>query len=66
MSIYSPGWNRIRRGKSSSRPASMSNIRTYFEKWLKNEKFDVGPTRFKPGPMLFMVARTAEKFVAKS
>lgn len=52
-------------GNSSKRPASISNIRTYFEKLEKTEKFCVGPTISKPGPMLFSVAATAVKLVVK-
>ena len=35
------------------------------EKGEKMEKFCVGPTISKPGPMLFNVAATAVKFVVK-
>ena len=57
------GWNRISRGKSSRRPASISNISTHFEKMEKCAKFWVGPTISRPGPILFNVAITAVKFV---
>ena len=53
-------------GKSSSLPASMSNIKTNLLSGEKRLKFCVGPTRFKPGPMLFMVVATAVKFVIRS
>ena len=53
-------------GNSSNRPASMSNIRTYFDILLKNPKFCTGPTWERPGPILFIVAATAVKFVEKS
>ncbi len=56
----------IKIGKSSSRPASISIIITNFEKALKIEKFCVGPTKPKPGPMLFKVAITAVALVVKS
>lgn len=52
-------------GNSSKRPASISNIRTYLEKLEKMEKFCVGPTISKPGPILFNVAATAVKLVVK-
>ena len=60
------GANRRSMGKSSKRPANMSNISTYLEKSEKNPKFAEGPTRFKPGPILLMVAVTALKLVKKS
>ena len=53
-------------GKSSSLPASMSKVRIKVEKLEKEEKFWVGPTASSPGPILFKVAATAEKFVIKS
>ena len=43
-------------GKSSSRPASMSNISTHLDRGLNNAKFWVGPTSSSPGPILFRVA----------
>ena len=58
--------NRIMSGKSSSLPASMSKISTTLESGEKIEKFCAGPTRFKPGPMLFRHETTAVKFVVKS
>lgn len=53
-------------GKSSSRPASMSNISTHLDRGLNNAKFWVGPTSSSPGPILFRVASTAVKFVVRS
>ena len=52
-------------GKSSSLPASISKIRTTFEKGEKNPKFAVGPTDSSPGPMLLRQDATAVKLVAK-
>ena len=52
-----------RSGKISSRPASISKIRTNFENMLKPPKLQVGPTASSPGPMLLKQATTAEKFV---
>ena len=52
-------------GNNSKRPASISNISTYLEKSEKIEKFCVGPTSSKPGPILFNVAATAVKLVVK-
>lgn len=56
----------MRRGKSSSLPASISNIRTHLENPVRIPKLQLGPTSDSPGPILFNVARTAEKFVVKS
>ena len=53
-------------GNSSRRPASMSKIRTSLEKSENMEKFPLGPTRERPGPMLLSVAATAEKLVIRS
>ena len=53
-------------GRISSLPASISNIRIYFEKTENCEKFPHGPTISSPGPILFKVAVTAVKFVVKS
>ena len=41
----------------------MSNIMTYLERPEKPEKLHVGPTAFKPGPMLLNVAATAVMLV---
>ena len=53
-------------GNSSRRPASISNIRIYLEKVLKNAKLHVGPTMFNPGPMLLIVAATEVNVVVRS
>ena len=53
-------------GNNSRRPASISKISVSLEKSEKNEKLHVGPTLFKPGPILLRVARTAVKLVVKS
>ena len=60
------GWNKIRSGYNSNRPASISKISIHFENREKIPKFWVGPTSSNPGPMLLMVAATAVKFVIKS
>lgn len=60
------GWNMMRRGKSSKRPANMSKIKIHFDKSVKCPKFWVGPTIDSPGPILFIVAITEVKFVTKS
>lgn len=60
------GWNKIKRGKSSKRPANILNINTHFDKSVKCAKFCVGPTIANPGPILFIVAITEVKFVTKS
>lgn len=52
-----------RSGKISSRPASISKIRTNLENMLKPPKLQVGPTASSPGPTLLKQATTAEKFV---
>ena len=53
-------------GKSSSLPASMSNISTILDIGEKNPKFAVGPTISSPGPMLFRQDATDVKFVIRS
>lgn len=53
-------------GNSSSLPASISNIKTIFEKILKSAKLQVGPTPPRPGPMLLSIATTPVKLVVKS
>ena len=60
------GWNMIKSGNNSNRPASILKINTHFDKSVKCAKFCVGPTRDNPGPILFMVAITEVKFVTKS
>ena len=52
-------------GKSSSLPASISKIRTDFDRGEKKAKFAVGPTPSSPGPMLFKADATAVKLVVK-
>ena len=54
------GVSRIRTGQSSRRPASMQKDRTILDRFDREAKLPVGPTRSKPGPMLFKVAATAE------
>ena len=58
--------NNTRIGIISSRPASISNMRIHFDNIEKPAKFPVGPTTFKPGPILLNVANTAARFVVKS
>lgn len=53
-------------GKISSLPASMSNIRTNFDRSDSWEKLHVGPTAPMPGPILLKVAATAVKQEVKS
>ena len=60
------GWKRISIGKSSSLPASISNISTTLDNAEKSEKLLIGPTSLRPGPILFMVAATAVKVVTRS
>ena len=55
--------NRIRIGKISSRPASISRIRITLENILYAPKLLIGPTASNPGPILLKHASTAEKFV---
>ena len=60
------GWNNISSGKSSSLPASISNIITYLLSAEKPPKLQMGPTFESPGPTLLIVAATAVKLVVKS
>ncbi len=60
------GENSTTMGRSSRRPASISNIRTYFDKRENMPKLDAGPTMDRPGPILLIVAAIAVKFVVKS
>ena len=60
------GWNKIKSGNNSKRPASIVKINTHLDKSVKCEKFCAGPTIDKPGPMLFIVAMTEVMLVAKS
>lgn len=60
------GLNKSRIGKSSNLPASISKIRTIFDRTEKSAKLPVGPTTSSPGPMLFKQAITAVKLVVES
>lgn len=60
------GWNNISSGKSSSLPASISNIITYLLSAEKPPKLQVGPTFESSGPTLLIVAANAVKLVVKS
>lgn len=51
--------NKIRIGKISSLPASISKINTNFDNQLKSPKLQVGPTASSPGPILLKQDRTA-------
>lgn len=53
-------------GRHSSLPKSMSNDRMIFVKSEKKEKFCVGPTLLRPGPILLIHVTTDENEVAKS
>jgi len=53
-------------GNISKRPASISNINTYFEKSENKSKFFVGPTSANPGPILPTAYETTKKLVVKS
>ena len=53
-------------GNISKRPISMSAVSTKVDKLEYIEKFCVGPTFARPGPILLNAASTAEKFVVKS
>ena len=60
------GYNRISSGNNSKRPASISNIQTYFDKVESPSKLQVGPTKDKPGPIFPIAEATAVKFVTIS
>jgi hypothetical protein len=60
------GENRIRKGYNSKRPNSISADKRIFEMERKPEKLPVGPTIFKPGPILLRQETTAVKFVTIS
>ena len=60
------GLNSSNIGNSSSLPANILKIRIILEKFEKNPKFLVGPTRLSPGPILFKDARSAVKLVVRS
>ena len=53
-------------GKISSLPISIIIEKVIFERFENSEKFMVGPTLLRPGPILFIVVATAVKLVAKS
>ncbi len=59
------GLRRINIGKISSLPINISRERIAFEKDEKPEKFEVGPTQFKPGPIFDKHEMTAVKFVSR-
>ena len=48
-------------GKISNRPASISKLSSSLAQGAKAEKFPVGPTMPKPGPMLLIQALSAVK-----
>lgn len=60
------GENSIIIGKHSNLPSSISILRTILDRFEKNEKFSVGPTFSKPGPILFIQVVTAVNDVEKS
>lgn len=66
ISLMIAGWNNISSGKSSSLPASISNIITYLLSAEKPPKLQVGPTFESSGPTLLIVAANAVKLVVKS
>ena len=57
---------KINIGKISKRPTSIAKLITNVESGENMEKFAVGPTASKPGPILLSVAAIAVKFVVKS
>ena len=60
------GRRSTRRGKISSRPASMSKHRTALDRSDSPAKEAAGPTAPRPGPMLLRVAKTEETVVEAS
>ena len=60
------GVNKSKTGNNSSLPASISKIKTHFEKALNWEKLPIGPTSSSPGPTLLKVVATAVKVVTRS
>ena len=60
------GRRSTKRGKISSRPASMSRHRTALDRSDSPAKEAAGPTAPRPGPMLLRVARTEEMVVEAS
>ena len=61
-----PGQNKRSIGYNSSLPASISKVKTSFEKYEYILKFAIGPTLASPGPILLNVAAMAVKLVSKS
>ena len=57
---------KINIGKISKRPTNIAKLITRVDSGEKMEKFCVGPTAAKPGPILLRVAAIAVKFVVKS
>ena len=53
-------------GKISNRPASISKLSSSLANGAKAEKFPVGPTMPKPGPMLLIQALSAVKVDSRS
>ena len=51
-------------GIISSLPISIFKVRSIFEKYEKSEKLLIGPTSAKPGPILFIQARTAVRLLS--
>ena len=60
------GVNSSSMGNSSSRPASISKLKSSLAHGAKKPKFPVGPTMFSPGPTLLMQVTTAVKVVSSS
>ena len=60
------GANNSNIGKISSRPTSISNDNSSFEAGENAEKFPVGPTMPKPGPILLIHALKAVNVEIKS
>ena len=64
--LHDCGEKRISIGISSSLPAIMQNDKTNLLKPEKSEKFPMGPTASKPGPIFEIAAMTEVTVVAKS
>ena len=60
------GVNAASMGIISSLPSIMHVVKTILLRFEKSAKLPMGPTSSKPGPMLLMVAITAEKEDIKS
>lgn len=56
----------MKKVNNSSLPAIIRNERTSLEKSEKAEKFIVGPTKLKPGPIFPRQANTEDMVVIKS